>query len=361
VTLAPFIRRPPLWMTRGEGSEIAVSSRVRLARNIADAAFPDRAGEEERVRLWERLREALCAAPALAGAVAVDYAAEPPLHRQLLFERHLVSREHAGRGRGSGLVVREDERLSAMVNEEDHLRLQALSPGLGLLETWRRVNALDDEVDGRVAYAFSPRLGYLTACPSNVGTGIHASVMLHLPALVLLGEIEPIVKGAHKIGLAVRGLWGEGTDAAGNMFQVSNQVTLGEREEAIVGNLEQIVLEIVEHEENARARLLRKKTPLLRDRVGRAAGILTQAHLLSTKEALDQLSALRLGMETGILPALGKPAVDELLLFVQPAHMQMLAGKRLRTSERDEARAEMVRTRLAGALRAPRRRRKTDE
>jgi len=248
------------------------------------------------------------------------------------------------------VALREDESLSLMVNEEDHLRMQALLPGLSLRECWRRINAVDTELEGRVTYAFAPDWGYLTACPSNIGTGIRASVMLHLPGLTLMNELEPIMKGIQKIGLAVRGLWGEGTEANGNMLQVSNQITLGETEDQIVAHLEQIALEIVEYERSARERLLEKREAVLRDHVGRAVGILTQAHLLSSKEALDWLSGLRLGIDMELIRNLDRQVVDELFLLIQPAHLQWREGRRLKPAERDAARATLVRERLKSAM-----------
>jgi protein arginine kinase len=282
----------------------------------------------------------------LQSAVAINMADLDELDRQVLFERHLISREFAERGKGSGVVIRLDEGLSVMVNEEDHLRLQAMKPGLDLKGTWEAINRLDSEIEKKVHYAFSPKLGYLTACPTNLGTGIRASVMLHLPGLVLMNEINPVVKGMGKIGLAVRGLWGEGTEATGNMFQISNQITLGEKEEDIVANIEQIVLEIIEHEKNARARLLEKKDPIVKDHVGRAFGILSHAHILSSKEALDLLSGLRLGVDLGILKHTDRRTVDELLLLTQPGHLQKMEGKALKTKERDRSRARLVRDKL---------------
>ncbi|MEM7395048.1 MAG: ATP--guanido phosphotransferase, partial [Verrucomicrobiota bacterium] len=233
--------------------------------------------------------------------------------------------------------------------EEDHLRLQAIRPGLDLREAWEGITAIDNELEKQVYYSFSTKLGYLTACPSNVGTGMRSSVMLHLPGLVLMDEINPIIKGMGKIGLAVRGLWGEGTEAAGNMFQISNQITLGEKEEDIVANLEQIVLELVEHEQNARARLEEEKKVVLLDHIGRAFGILTHAHVLTSKEALDLLSGLRLGIDLGILSQHSNMLTNELLLLTQPGHLQKLKGKRLKASERDKARAEIVREKLEQA------------
>ncbi len=346
-TVDKLLQQPGAWLQPGPDSGIVVSSRIRLARNLKESAFPGWAGEEECERIWKRITPMLSGIDLLTPGFVVGMADLNELDRHVLFERHLISREQAEKGRGSGLVGRLDEGLSVMVNEEDHLRLQAMKPGLDLRGTWSVVNQLDTAIEMVLPYAFSPRLGYLTACPTNVGTGLRASVMLHLPGLVLMNEINPVIKGMGKIGLAVRGLWGEGTEAMGNMFQISNQITLGEREDDIVTNIEQIVLEIIEHEKNARSRLLDKKDPILRDHVGRAFGILSHAHILSSKEALDLLSGLRLGIDLGILRIGDRRVIDELLLLTQPGHLQKIDGKILKTKERDRSRARLVRAKLA--------------
>lgn len=353
MNLRELIERPHVWLAApGGGREsVTVSSRVRLARNLAGVAFPGWAGAAERERLWKELRARLLSLPSMQGALAAGNDELAERDRLILFERHLISREHAGKGPGSGIVLCPDESISIMVNEEDHLRIQALCTGLRLQEAWRAVNPVDTELDAVVSYAFSPRWGYLTACPTNVGTGLRASVMLHLPGLVLMEDLPRLVKGVSKIGLAVRGVWGEGTEAHGHLFQISNQMTLGEREEDILRNLDQIVSEIVQHELDARARLWTTREVVLRDAVGRAAGILANAHVLSSREALDLLSALRLGIEMGILPGVERREVLELLLLTQPAHLQLSEGRPLNPFERDRARAALVRRRLAGALR----------
>lgn len=360
MNLDDVLRKPHAWTADPGSPAIAVSSRVRLARNLEGHSFPDWAGEDECVRIWQALLPELRALKTMAPSVASANEDMPDLDRMILVERHWVSREHARKGRGSGFVLSGDEAVSLMVNEEDHLRMQALSSGLRLQEAWKRIDAVDSELEQRVAYAFSPRLGYLTACPSNVGTGIRASVMLHLPALAMLDEMTAVTHGIQKLGLTVRGLWGEGTEAAGDFYQVSNQMTLGEREERIVAGLEQIVRELIGHETNARERLRRTREALLFDRIGRALGVLSHAHILTSGEALAHLSALRLGIETGIVKAIDRATVDELLLMTQPAHIQRLEGRTLNPAERDEARARWVRMRL-GASRPARRNRKRNE
>lgn len=344
-----LIRQPGAWLDIEHDTGVVISSRIRLARNLQKAAFPGWAGEEECERLWKELGRSLLSVPSLQPAEAVGMGQLDEVEKQILVERHLISRDQAEKGRGSGLVFHRGEGISVMVNEEDHLRLQCMRPGFDLQGTWDRIDRMDSEIEQIAEYAFSPRLGYLTACPTNVGTGMRASVMLHLPGLVLMNEVNPIVKGMGKIGLAVRGLWGEGTEAIGNMFQISNQMTLGEDETSIIGNLQQIVQEIIEHERNARLRLMEKKEVVVRDHVGRALGILSHAHILSSKEALDMLSGLRLGIDLGILPGVERRTVDELMLVTQPGHLQRLESRVLKPKDRDRARAQLVRSRLAGA------------
>lgn len=355
-----YLNQTSAWLPKTPDGSIAISSRVRLARNVKDKAFPGWAGAEECALLWQQLKEILSACPSLDPAHALDMAEVIALDKQMLFERHLISREHMERKEGAGAVLRDDEMLAVMVNEEDHLRIQSLRPGLDLMEAWEDVNRLDSEIEEQVDYAFVPQLGYLTACPSNVGTGLRASVMLHVPGLVLLNEINPVVKGLAKIGLAVRGLWGEGSEALGNMFQVSNQMTLGDEEASIVTNLEQVVLEILEHEKNARWRLFEQSEEVVRDRAGRAMGILTNAHLLTSKEAMDYLSDLRLGIDMGIIPCKDDACINELLVMTQPGHLQKVEGRRLKAGERDMARALLVRTKLKQSLKSVRRKKSNE-
>ena len=349
MTIDDLLQQSGSWLAPGTDHGPVISSRIRLARNLKNAAFPGWAGEEECERIWKELQPVLLSVHTDSPLSAFGMAELKELDKQILFERHLISREQAEKGKGSGLVVAADESVSFMVNEEDHLRLQCIRPGPDIAGAWQTLDRLDTEIEQSVSYAFSPRLGYLTACPSNVGTGMRASVMLQVPGLVLMGEVNPIIKGVSKIGLAVRGLWGEGTEAVGNMFQISNQIRLGEREDQMIENLEKIVLEVVEHEKNARARLMEKRESVVRDHVGRAYGILTNAHILSSKEALDLLSALRLGIDLGILKPMNRRTIDELVLKTQPAHLQKMEGRALKPKDRDKARATLVRFEIAKA------------
>lgn len=354
-----FLKQPGSWLAQEKSPGVVVSSRVRLARNLKEFSFPGWSASGQCTEVWNRVLAMLPDMKTLPGALSAGIDTLTKLDRQILFERHLISRDHMERENGSGVIVSPDETLSVMVNEEDHLRLQAIHPGLTLTQAWKEINAVDDELEKNLHFAFSPTLGYLTACPSNVGTGMRASVMLHLPALVLMEEINPIMKGMGKIGLAVRGLWGEGTEATGNMFQVSNQITLGEKEEDIIHNLEQIVSEMVTHELNARARLLEQRETLVRDHVGRSLGILSNAWILSSKEALDLMSGLRLGIDLGILKNMDWAKLNDLLILTQPGHLQKIEGRRLKAQDRDEARATLVRERVLSAMKPRRKPRNT--
>jgi protein arginine kinase len=346
MTIAELMKQSGAWLRAGAGAEVVISSRIRLARNLEGAAFPGWAGEEECVRLCDRIAPLVAALPALKEAASWDMGALAPIEKELLHERHLISNELAARGRGSMLIMRRDETLGVMINEEDHLRIQAMSPGMEIAALWQEIDRLDTELSAQVRYAFSPRLGFLTACPTNVGTGLRASVMLHLPALRVLKEMDPVIKGLGKIGLAVRGLQGEGTEASGNMFQVSNQTTLGESEQTIVSRLIAIVAELVAHETNARLRLMEAQKTLVYDIVGRAYGVLTQAYVLSSREALDMLSGLRLGVEMGLVRQLDIGLLNRLMLVTQPGHLQQFEGREVSAAERDQLRARLIREQI---------------
>ncbi len=324
---------------------ITLSSRIRLARNLRGVPFPDKASPAVRQDVVARVRAA--AQEPLPDQRLL--AACTPLERQQLFEDHLISHALLEGRPDSAVCLSLDCQRSAMVNEEDHLRIQALRPGLALRVAWADADALDDALERRLDYAFSAALGFLTSCPSNVGTGMRASVLMHLPALVLMGEMDPIVNGLGKIGLAVRGRWGEGTAALGHMFQISNQLTLGVPESRTIEDLEAIVKEVAGHEQNARERLRRERRTFAEDLAARAAGILGAARLMTAQEALERLSELRLGIALGLVRGIGMPQVDRLLREVQPAHLQAAVGRNLTAAERDMERAK----RLRGELRRP--------
>ncbi len=319
-----LINQPGLWSSNDLEAGIVVSSRVRLARNLKGAAFPGWAKDDERIRIRDTLCAACDAVPGLRRGTFLDMGALEKVDKDVLIERHLISRELAAMGQGSGVIVRHDNNVAIMVNEEDHLRISE-----------------------QVEYAFSPRLGYLTACPSNVGTGLRISVMLHLTGLRLLNEIEAVIKGLEKIGLAVRGVLGEGSEAEGNLFQVSNQITLGESEADIVDLLRRVGGELVQHERNARARLLQDRLSFVRDYVGRALGILSHACLLTSGEVTDLVAALRFGVELGMVDKVSPSELNEIMLLTQPGHLQKIYGRAIHSEERDDLRAQLVKKRIA--------------
>jgi protein arginine kinase len=341
---------------KGPHDRIVMSSRVRLARNLREASFPGWAKKPERVRVLELIRPAVESLVEMSNAFSESMDNLNPLDKQILVERHLISREHAAKSAGSGLVFNRDETLCVMINEEDHLRMQALRPGLQLRQAWQAIDQFDSSLERKLNYAFNSDWGYLTACPTNLGTGIRVSAMLHLPGLVLGEQINPIIQSVNKLGLAVRGLYGEGTEALGNVFQVSNQMTLGETELVIVERLEKVLSQIIEHEENARETLLEKKPKVVFNHIGRAFGILANAHMISSKETMNQLSLMRLGVDLGMFPALERGLVDELFILTQPAHLQKQHSEKLSAEERDLLRSDMLRERLTNISRpvAPR-------
>jgi len=274
-----------------------------------------------------------------------------PLDKQILVERHLISREHAAKTAGSSVAISKNEVLCVMINEEDHLRMQALLPGLQIKQAWHVIDEFDSSLESRLQYAFSPEFGYLTACPTNLGTGIRVSAMLHLPGLVLSEQINQIIQAVNKLGFAVRGLYGEGTEALGNVFQVSNQMTLGEAETEIVERLNKVLAQLIEHEENARINLLEKKSKIVFNHIGRAYGILANAHCISSKEAMNLLSLLRLGHDLQVFPDVERCLIEELFINTQPAHLQKKHTDKLNAEERDLIRADMIRQKLANVKR----------
>ena len=342
-----LLKSPTEWVNaEGPNSKIVLSSRVRLARNLQNVPFPGWAKKAERQKTLEMIRPVVekltemgdCFSDSMVNLVAID--------KQVLVERHLISREHAAKNVGSGVVINDRETMSVMINEEDHLRMQAIKAGLQIKSVFKTIDKVDTELEEHLDFAFSPRLGYLTACPTNVGTGMRGSAMVHLPAMVLSDQIGQVVQAVNKLGLAVRGLYGEGTEALGNVFQVSNQTTLGERELDVIERLNKVILQIVEHEENARMTLLEKKPRLVYDQVCRAYGVLTNARTISSKEALNLLSLVRMGVDLEFFPAAARGVVDGLFIVSQPAHVQKAAERKLTAEERDVFRADLIRERL---------------
>jgi protein arginine kinase len=341
---------PSAELSSGSGPEdhVVLSSRVRLARNVVGVPFPGRAKKQTRQETCDKIKPLVSAASAMRGGFTAGMEDLKALDKQLLVERHLISREHAAKGGGSALILNKDETLSVMVNEEDHLRMQALMPGMQIKQVWQKIDRFDTSLEKKIDYGYDVSYGYLTACPTNLGTGIRVSAMLHLPGLVLTDQVNQIVQAVTKLGHAVRGLYGEGTEALGHIFQVSNQMTLGESEGDIIERIHKVVLQIIEHETNARANLQQSRSKELYNHVGRAYGVLANAHIVSSKESMNQLSLIRLGVKLGMFEDLDVGVVDELFLVTQPAHLQQLAGEKLSGEERDLHRANLLRERLSG-------------
>ena len=346
--LSDLTSRAGEWL-RGSGprSEIVISSRIRLARNISGSPFLGKATRPQRQALEARVRDTILNAQLAPATLYVDLDGAPDVDRQLLVERHLISKQHAASEGARGVAVGQDETISIMVNEEDHLRIQVLRSGLQLEEAWEQISGIDDKLEAKLDFCFHPRFGYLTACPTNVGTGIRVSVMLHLPALKLTGEIEKVFRAAKDMRLAVRGLYGEGTEATGDFYQISNQTTLGKSEEEIISDFKNLVIpKIIDYETHARRTLLNDRTIALDDKVFRALGTLRSARLLGSEEVLFFLSHIRMGLNLGRIKDIELATINELFLLTQPAHLQKLQGKKLEGDHRRAARAEFVRRKL---------------
>ncbi|MBT3595678.1 MAG: protein arginine kinase [Verrucomicrobia bacterium] len=331
----------------GPFDRIVLSSRVRLARNLQDTPFPGRANKSERQNLLQTMKPVIESLRSMKEGFSEELSKLKRLEKQILVERHLISRELASKSQGSAIVLSMDETFCVMINEEDHLRMQAILPGLQIKEAWKSMNKMDTMLESKLPIAFSSDFGYLTACPTNLGTGIRVSAMLHLPGLVMAEHMQQTITAVNKLGLAVRGLYGEGTEALGNVFQVSNQMTLGESEIQIIERLNKVVLQIIENEENARAKLLETKPKTVFNQVGRAYGILINAHIISSKEAKNLLSLVRLGVDLGYFPDVDAAVIDELFIVTEPAHIQYREAKAKSPEERDIMRSNLLRERLS--------------
>jgi protein arginine kinase len=336
------------WL-RGTGAEsdIVVSSRIRLARNLMEFPFPPRADAKARSEVEAMLREKVLSLSACGQLKYESMETLPEIDRQFLVERQLISREHSEKEGPRGVAVDSRESVSLMINEEDHLRMQVFRSGLALDECWTAINRLDSEIEDVVSFAFSDEFGYLTSCPTNVGTGMRVSVLLHLPALVLTKEIQKVFQAMHKMSLAVRGLYGEGSQAMGDFYQISNQITLGKSEEQLVQMVKKVVPDILEYERRVRQALVKEDRNRLHDQVSRAFGILRSAQTINSEETLQRLSLVRLGVNLGLVDNLTIPVVNELFLHSQPAHLQKIRHESLDTSDRNAARATYLRQRLA--------------
>lgn len=340
----------PWLVGSGEYADIVLSSRVRLARNVAGFNFSAKERDGERLRVLAMVREAIPRMPAFAGAMVLRMDELPALDRQVLRERHLVSRELAGEGTGEAqpaAAVVVSEHAAMMVNEEDHLRLQVFRSGFDVPGALREAVRVDREAGMQVPYAFHREFGFLTSCPTNTGTGLRASVLVHLPGLVLTQEISKVLQGLQQMGLTHRGLYGEGSDVVGSFFQVSNQTTLGRSEEELTDHLERVVRRLVEQEYAARKVLARDAGYIIEDKLWRAYGTLRHARSLGTDEAINLLSGVRLAVGLQLIGGLSMYTLNKLLVFGQVAHLSRQAGRSLSEYEANIARARFVRTTLA--------------
>lgn len=334
---------PEITDTGGEDCPVVLMTRIRFARNLAETRFPGWAKDEQRQEVWERCRQAVGKSDLMRERLELPVKELTTLEKQVLIERHLISKELAECRAGSGVIINRQQNVSVMVNEEDHLRIQVLSPGFKLREMWKVIDGLDTTIEETVDYAFSRRLGYLTACPTNLGTAMRASAMMHLPALVISGHMERVVRAVAQFGMVVRGLFGESSEASGSIFQISNQTSLGESEEEILRRLGNVLSTIIKSEADARGKLVETDVSMLQDKVGRAYGILQNSHVLNTSEAMNLLSLLRLGTEVGIFPAENRRIIDRLFIEAQPGHVQNGFTKELEPRDRDVLRAERLR------------------
>ncbi len=347
VELNDLTRNRGEWLQgSGPESDIVISSRIRLARNLAAYPFVGRASEGDRNEIEAVLKECVLGIEEDQKLLYLDVEELAGIDRQFLVERHLISREHAESHGTRSVAIDHDERFSLMINEEDHLRIQVMQSGLDLENVWQRIDRIDDLVENRITYAFHDKLGYLTACPTNVGTGMRVSVMLHLPALVLTQQIEKVFRSLQKINLAVRGLYGEGSQAMGDFYQISNQITLGRSETELIKQVGDIVPVIIDYERQAREFLIKESHENLHDRISRAYGILRTAQTISSEETMHLLSSVRMGVNLGLIEGLEIPAVNEMFIQTQPAHLQKLTGSELDADDRNIERARYLRSHL---------------
>lgn len=337
--------------TTSSKTAIVLMTRVRLARNVAGYSFPGWAKAAQREEVLQACRNAVTSTPQMKKSFNLAVGELSDLEKQILVERHLISRELSGAKNGAGVVISKDQAFSVMMNEEDHLRIQVLRSGFQLKKAWNAIDDLDSAIEENLDYAFSSSLGYLTACPTNLGTGMRGSAMMHLPALVISNQMEKVVRAVNQLGMVVRGLFGEGSDASGSIFQISNQTTLGEAEDEIIKRLHSVLQSIVEHELNAREKLLEADAGKLFDKIGRAYGILQNSHVLSSSEAMNLLSLIRLGVDLGAFPDGNRCVIDRLFIEAQPGHLQHAQKGEFDPAQRDVLRAARLRTEFAGFTR----------
>lgn len=336
------------WMNgSGPEADVVLSSRVRIARNLNGVPFPYLASDEQTAGVQQQVaRAAAGLEESFRDFQFLPMEALSPHEKQVLVEKHAISLTLAQESHHGALFLRRDGGMSIMINEEDHLRLQSIMPGLQLEEAWKEADRYDDLIEQKLDFAFDEACGYLTACPTNIGTGLRASVMLHLPALIMTRQVNRFLSALSQVGLTVRGLYGEGTEIIGNLVQVSNQVTLGHREEEILRNLEGVTRQIVEQEQSARQNLLNNGRERIADRAWRAYGLLNHARVMTTREAMQLLSDFRFGCDLGLIKGYERRLLNELLILIRPACLQDLAGRELSAEERDRERPAQIQKRF---------------
>ncbi len=330
----------------GPNSDIVISSRIRLARNLARYPFSHWASKKEQQEILQVSKQAIAASKKIKNSLCLDIGKLKEIDKQFLVERHLMSKEHTVDAENKGLCVADREVVSIMINEEDHLRIQVMKSGFDLKDAWHIINDIDNALGNLLHYAYSVDFGYLTACPTNTGTGMRASVMVHLPSLVMTKQIGKVLQAITKLSLTARGFYGEGTEASGNFFQISNQVSLGHKEEDIIDNIERIIKQIIDHEQSAREALYSQNRSALQDRIWRAYGTLKSAHIITSSETIDLLSLIRLGVDLKLIKEVDQALINELFTITQPAHLQKLEKKRLDPNERDVKRAQIIREKI---------------
>ena len=345
--LNDLVKQTSEWLkASGPNSDIVISSRIRLARNLAKYTFTQRASKKQRQDVLRVCKDAISENLFMKGALFLELEGLSNIDKQFLLERHLVSKEHLVGQDSKAVAISEKEIISIMINEEDHLRIQVMKSGFDLKDAWHIINDIDNALGNLLHYAYSVDFGYLTACPTNTGTGMRASVMVHLPSLVMTKQIGKVLQAITKLSLTARGFYGEGTEASGNFFQISNQVSLGHKEEDIIDNIERIIKQIIDHEQSAREALYSQNRSALQDRIWRAYGTLKSAHIITSSETIDLLSLIRLGVDLKLIKEVDQALINELFTITQPAHLQKLEKKRLDPNERDVKRAQIIREKI---------------
>ncbi len=345
--LDEMAKAPSHWLSgKGEESMVVLATRVRLARNVSGCAFPSAADGTVREKVVKYFESARQRSDLLGKGAFFKTEELAPLDREFLVERHLMSPTFMKDDEIRGLYLSDGEQVSIMVNEEDHIRMQALLPGLSLKEALRTAMEYDNELGKFLEYDYDPDFGFLTACPTNVGTGMRASALIHLPGLVITKEIDKVIAKITRMNIAVRGFYGEGTDVLGNLFQVSNQRALGVSEDEIIETISGVCKMIIDEEAAARKMLVEEASEQIQDKIWRAYGILKHARMLSSDEVMNLLSAVRLGVAMKILEGIEIPVINELLLLSQPAHLQKYYAEDMDPERRDIIRAQMVREKL---------------